>query len=132
MPWRATIGVSDVARGTNERPSLDNVIAYNFLPWLETERAWRGRWTPRDAENDPGHFDAHWAHERESATAELQISVERGTGQVRVQRSDPDGRTCNYVGHVGGDFLSITGQYRCSDQPRTALPWSAHVILPQR
>jgi hypothetical protein len=111
---------------------LDNVIAYDFLPWLETEGAWRGRWTPRDAENDPGHFDAHWAHERESATAELQISVERGTGQVRVQRSDPDGRTCNYVGHVGGDFLSITGQYRCSDQPRTALPWSAHVILPQR
>jgi hypothetical protein len=132
MPWRAMMGVTGVAPNTDERPSFHNIAAYYALPWSETEGDWRGTWTPHDPDNVLGRFDAHWAHERESARADLQITVEEGTGHVRVQRTDPDGRTCTYVGQIGGDFLSIAGHYRCSDQPRTALPWSAHVQLPPR
>jgi hypothetical protein len=132
MPWRATIGVNVLPAHTDERPSFHNIAAYYFLSWNETEGAWRGQWTPHDPDHAPGRFDGHWAHERESAHADLQITVEEGTGHVRVQRLDPDGRTCNYVGQIGGDFLSISGQFRCSDQPRIVLSWGAHINVPQR
>jgi len=67
---------------------------------------------------------------RESANADLMITIEEGTGVVRVRRTDPGGRTCNYSGQIGADVLSISGHYRCSDQPRNTLPWSAYVVRP--
>jgi hypothetical protein len=133
QPWRATIGVNVLPLNRDERPSLTTPALLLAFPWLETEGVWRGMWTPVDSEAADGRFTAHWAHERESARADLQISVTGGTSRtVTVHRTDPGGRTCTYVGQVSADFLTITGIYRCSDNMRNQLPWSAHVQLPQR
>ena len=131
MPWRATIGGS-IPGSRNETPSFQNTQAYLAFPWSEREGNWHGRWAPHTRGVADGHYDAHFAMMTESANADLMITIEEGTGVVRVFRSDPGGRTCNYTGQISGDVLSISGHYRCSDQPRNTLPWSARVMPPSR
>ncbi len=129
MPWRATIG-GPIPGSRTERPSFQNTQAYLAFAWNEREGNWHGRWTPHTPGVVDGHYDAHFAMLTESANADLMITIEEGTGVVRVRRTDPGGRTCNYTGQIGADVLSISGHYRCSDQPRNTLPWSAYVVRP--
>ncbi|MCA8886484.1 MAG: hypothetical protein KDA35_07660 [Hyphomonadaceae bacterium] len=128
MPWRASVG-SNIPASTNDQPSFSNSLIYLAAPWRETEGSWHGTWTPVNPENPDGHFAAHWAHDRESARADLFVTVESGTGRVQVHRTDPSGRTCDYAGQIAGDFLTVNGSYHCSDRPNDALPWSAQLLL---
>lgn len=127
MQWRASVG-SRTAAAASDQPSFGAIPFYLALRWRETEGVWRGMWTPVDPENPDGRFTAHWAHDRESARADLMITVEDGSGHVAVHRTDPGGRTCDYSGQLAGDFLNISGTYHCSDNPRNRLPWSAQIL----
>jgi len=89
-------------------------------------------WTPHTPGVADGHYDAHYAMRTESANADLMITIEEGSGVVRVHRTDPGGRTCNYTGQISGGVLNISGHYRCSDQPRNLLPWNATIVRPSR
>jgi hypothetical protein len=60
------------------------------------------------------------------------ITIEEGSGIVHVRRTDPGGRTCTYTGQISGGVTSISGHYRCSDQPRNLLSWSATIVRPDR
>jgi len=131
MPWRATIG-GPIPGSRTERPSFQNTQAYLGFAWRVREGDWHGMWTPHTPDVADGHYDAHYAMRTESANADLMITIEEGSGIVRVHRTDPGGRTCNYTGQISGGVLNISGHYRCSDQPRNLLPWNATIVRPSR
>ena len=131
LPWRATIG-GPVAGSSTARPSFQNTQAYLGYTWRVREGDWSGMWTPHTPGVADGHYDARYAMRTESARADLMITIEEGSGVVHVRRTDPTGRTCTYTGQISGGVLNISGHYRCSDQPRNLLPWSATILRPSR
>lgn len=130
LPWRASVGSPSTA-SASDRPNFDNPQAYLHLEWIVREGAWHGRWTPHNPDALDGLYSAHYVMERESADAELTITIDN-TGRVRVERRDPGGRTCRYNGQISTSMTSIAGRYYCTDHPGVQLTWSANPSLPNR
>jgi hypothetical protein len=90
--------------------------------WQESESGWQGVWTRRGTSNV---FDAVWADGSARATAELTITI--SGNQVTVKRRNKtDSGTCDYVGTLAADGVTVTGTYSCSWAPGP-FDWSATI-----
>jgi alkylated DNA nucleotide flippase Atl1 len=90
--------------------------------WQESESGWQGVWTRRGTSNV---FDAVWADGSARASAELTITI--SGDQVTVdRRNQTDSGTCDYVGTLADDGVTVTGTYSCSWAPGP-FDWSATI-----
>jgi len=105
------------AKGEHSDPRLRQT-------WTETEGDWHGTWTPTNASDPDGSFNANWHKPREVAHATLLIHV---SGQIAiVERTQPDGQHCTYRGTFNEARNYVSGTYTC-DWARTPMAWSATV-----